>query len=496
MEGGGGSPTKMAAPSSDVEAVVLKRYVRTLRANDQCIVCCQAIHPGGDVLFTGGSDCALRAWDPRTGVCLQIVPRAHDDWVRCMRLTRDGRLLFTGSKDKTVRVWSVALEGDCRRCMTPGGSPACDGRHASACVLQLVQVLRGHADWIRCLDVLDDRGRTLFSGSDDCTIREWDLTETLVAVERYRLAISMGASELVARSHTTGVDESVLAHAFLNGEDQVRRPSSNSECCVRTIACPDWVRAFLVCPGHKTFYCSLHDFQTKQVCFATGTVVMVLSGHRGMITTMVVSGMDGAPLTDRSAPTDHILFTGSDDNTVRQWRMPDGMCVRVYSAHSDWIRAIALAPRSQALFSCSQDGTVRCWHLDGGEERDEGAHPWLTLPGPQQEPRERVPEGRRSRGQVIGNCACWDVAVSPDETSVFAAFADGHVRVWHVGDGRDWSTQNHARFPAAFREDVGRLLALHRHCEKAEPQSPLGWVGVNVVQRIAAYLARANLAKR
>ena len=91
MEGGGGSPTKMAAPSSDVEAVVLKRYVRTLRANDQCIVCCQAIHPGGDVLFTGGSDCALRAWDPRTGVCLQTVPRAHDDWVRCMRLTRDGR---------------------------------------------------------------------------------------------------------------------------------------------------------------------------------------------------------------------------------------------------------------------------------------------------------------------------------------------------------------------------------------------------------------------
>jgi F-box/WD-40 domain protein MET30 len=132
-------------------------------------------------LITGSMDRTLRVWNWRTGVCVRVL-EGHTEGV--VSLTFDADILASGSVDTTVKVWNLR-KGDCF-------------------------TLRGHEDWvngvkiwdpnsshtstspsIRAQDTLstyasegrpnspidtsDLAGKMLFSASDDCTIRLWDL---------------------------------------------------------------------------------------------------------------------------------------------------------------------------------------------------------------------------------------------------------------------------------------------------------------------------------
>lgn len=56
---------------------------------------------------------------------------------------------MTGSSDKTIKVWDLRMFGEC------------------------LNTLEGHTNFVCCISFV---GKTLVSGSDDCTIRLWDLS--------------------------------------------------------------------------------------------------------------------------------------------------------------------------------------------------------------------------------------------------------------------------------------------------------------------------------
>ena len=60
-----------------------------------------------------------------------------------------------------------------------------------------------------------------------------------------------------------------------------------------------------------------------------------------------------------------LLVSGSDDSTIRLWRVADGAVARVFSGHTQGIWEIALAPNG-TLASTSDDGTLRLWRLADG----------------------------------------------------------------------------------------------------------------------------------
>jgi F-box/WD-40 domain protein MET30 len=115
-------------------------------------------------LVTGSMDHTLRIWNWRTGDCISTL-EGHTEGVICLNF--DSTFLASGSIDTTVKVWMLRT----RECFT----------------------LRGHRDRVNAVLLWDSArvtspvldaspqqnitpGKMLFSASDDCSVRLWDLT--------------------------------------------------------------------------------------------------------------------------------------------------------------------------------------------------------------------------------------------------------------------------------------------------------------------------------
>lgn len=137
------------------------------------------------ILITGSYDSTAKVWDVNTGEEIRTF-KGHTSGIRCLQF--DGTKLMTGSLDNTIKLWNWKT-GKCLRTF-PAHNAGITTLHfsgpwvASGSMDQTIRVwnsetqqtflLRGHTDWINSVKV-DEASRTLFSASDDLTVRMWDL---------------------------------------------------------------------------------------------------------------------------------------------------------------------------------------------------------------------------------------------------------------------------------------------------------------------------------
>ncbi|MCX8565792.1 MAG: WD40 repeat [Glomeribacter sp. 1016415] len=86
----------------------------------------------------------------------------------------------------------------------------------------------------------------------------------------------------------------------------------------------------------------------------TGTCVRTLSGHTDYVYSVAYS-LQG----DR-------LVSGSQDKTVRLWEVETGTCLRTLSDHTGWVKSVAYSPQGDQVASSSEDKTVRLWDVKTG----------------------------------------------------------------------------------------------------------------------------------
>eukprot|EP00092_Neocalanus_flemingeri_P075476 GFUD01093493.1.p1 GENE.GFUD01093493.1~~GFUD01093493.1.p1 ORF type:complete len:511 (+),score=129.28 GFUD01093493.1:81-1613(+) len=120
----------------------------------------QAVQILGQILYSGSKDCTFRTWDLKTGKALSKVSD-HKDYIQSMKvkevcitgLGEDGEVTAAvtgGAADHLINVYNTNEDGALTKRFT----------------------LEGHSGWVNNIDITNTM---IISGSQDCTIKLWDL---------------------------------------------------------------------------------------------------------------------------------------------------------------------------------------------------------------------------------------------------------------------------------------------------------------------------------
>ncbi|MGV3618143.1 MAG: DUF4365 domain-containing protein [Fimbriimonas sp.] len=300
----------------------------------------------------------------------------------------------------------------CRRPVASSPSDASDGRPPGGWP---TFTLTGYPIWINNLS-LTTSGRQALAGSDDGTVRLWDL--------------GTGRCLRVLEGHAGPVFSVALAG------DGSRAVSGSDDGTVRL-----WDlgtgRCLRVLKGHTGFVYSVAlagdgsravsgsaDGTVRLWDLGTGRCLRVLKRHTGLVNSVALAG-DG-----------RWAVSGSADRTVRLWDLGTGRCLHVFEGHESFVYSVALAGDGSRAISGSQDRTVRLWDLGTGR----------CL---------RVLEGHA--GPVFS------VALAGDGSRAVSGSLDGTVRLWDLGTGRCLRVlEGHAAevYSVAIAGDGSRVLSV------------------------------------
>ncbi|KAK4625526.1 Cell division control protein 4 [Fulvia fulva] len=297
-----------------------------------------ALQYDGNMLVSGSTDRSVRIWDIKSGRCLQVF-QGHTSTVRCLVILQpvqvdteaDGTpimmpkepLIITGSRDSTLRVWKLPKSDD--RQIFQAGPPANDRDNP-----YFLRTLSGHHNSVRAIAA---HGDTLVSGSYDCTVRVWKISN----------------GDLVHRlqGHQQKVYSVVLDHA------RSRCISGSMDNLVKVWDLQTGSCLFNL-EGHTSLVGLLdlsHDRLVSAAADSTlriwdpenGTCKSTLSAHTGAITCFQHDGQK--------------VISGSD-RTLKMWNVKNGECVRdlltdlsgVWQVRFDERRCVAAVQRDSLTY--------------------------------------------------------------------------------------------------------------------------------------------------
>ena len=270
------------------------------------------------ILATGSYDSTIKIWDIETGKELRTL-RGHTSGVRCLQF--DDTKLISSGIDRTIKVWNWRT-GECISTYT-GHTGAVISLHfdsnilASGSVDHLVKIwnfkdkstfcLRGHTDWVNAVKV-DSASRTVFSASDDCTIRLWDL-DTMSCIRTFE-------------GHVGQVQQVLpLPPEFELEENDAKDIDDTSSVASET--------------------------ELPSISQQTPTASF---------------GESYAP--DRPHPPRYML-TSALDSTIRLWETSTGRCLRTFFGHVEGVWA--LAADTLRVVSGAEDRMVKVWDPRSGK---------------------------------------------------------------------------------------------------------------------------------
>jgi WD40 repeat protein len=206
-------------------------------------------------------------------------------------------------------------------------------------------ILDGHYLSVNAVDISPD-GKYLVSGSDDQTVRIWNLEngESLHILEGHQGAVS---------DVVFSPDNKTMASC---GEDQTIRIWNFQDAHVIQAlkGHTSTVLSLAFSPDGKFIASASFDKTVRLWEIRTGELVRTYEGHQRHVTSVAFS------------PNGMNIASASEDHTLRLWNVQKRDVVRVFHGHSSTVTSVDFSPDGEIIASSSYDHSVRLWNIQNG----------------------------------------------------------------------------------------------------------------------------------
>ncbi|XP_053212357.1 notchless protein homolog 1-like isoform X2 [Panonychus citri] len=290
--------------------------------------------------------------------------------------------------------------------------------------------LPGHAEAVISASFSPD-GSSLASGSGDTTVRFWDVTtqtphHTARGHRNWVLVISWAPNGLK------------LASACKNGEIIVWEAKSGKQIGSTLKGHKQWINALSWEPLHRDGDCRRLASASKDATIRIwdtilGQSLIILCGHSASITCLKWGGTG-------------LIYSGSQDRTLRVWRDSDGVLCRTLEGHGHWLNTLALSTdyvmrtgafepakgvKQNSIDDLAQVALERYNKARGEKERLVSGSDDFTLFLWEPEDAKKHVARMTGHQQLIN-----DVKFSPDTRIIASASFDKSIKLWDGKTGK------------------------------------------------------------
>jgi F-box/WD-40 domain protein MET30 len=319
------------------------RYkMKELHGHTNGVMCLQF---DDNILVSGSYDSTIKIWDIETGQELRTLA-GHSLGVRCLQF--DKTKLVSGSLDGTLKVWDMKA-GQVIRTF-PGHSGPVISLHFDGLILASGSqdmtvrvrnfkdcsrvVLRGHTDWVNAVKI-HAASQTLYSASDDCTVRIWDLvSKTCVRV---------------FKEHAGQVQQILplpIDFELPETENDLQQQQEEGAQNVAPLALAPMSNR----PAHPRYVLSGGlDATIRLWDIDSGRCVRTFFGHLEGVWALAADTIR--------------MISGANDGMVKVWDPRTGRCERTITGHSGPVTCVGLNDRRMA--TGSEDHSIRLYDFVG-----------------------------------------------------------------------------------------------------------------------------------
>lgn len=210
-----------------------------------------------------------------------------------------------------------------------------------------IMKLLGHCGWCKSVDIAEDGTRAI-SGSDDDTIRVWNLEtgKEVGKLDGHEHDINCVVFSSAGNTALSGSSDTTARLWDLDAGTEIRKFKGHTNI----------VTSVAFAPGGTRVATGSYDGTVRIWDALTGKELQKLGGDLDTVKCLAYS------------PEGDMLVSAGKDRLITLWRLRDGTAIRKFSGHKGEITGVAISPDGSRILSVSRDLTIRLWDLGSGDE--------------------------------------------------------------------------------------------------------------------------------